>query len=508
MNERPTYTRLTLLLILALSAFRILVANALDLGNDESYYWLYSQRLAANYFDHPPLVAVWTRLFTVNGTFDSELMLRLGSIAGCAISTWLLFLTGRLLHSPRAGFFSACLYQASLYAGLTAGVYLMPDAPQMVFWTGSLLTLAHVFRNDRQWAPWTCFGLLAGLCLLCKVHGAFLWIGLGLYAVFLRRDWLRRPHIYVAAVLTILLFTPVIAWNIDYDFITYRFHSHRVALEDMPFNRFSFPREILHQLIWNNPVNVALAIGSLACLRRLAGNLSRALTLYAFIGIPLILFLLFVSLFRDTVLPHWSGPGHVALIPGTAIWLATKTRRAVPVILKASLGLFLVVVAGWVVLVQNYPGNLGRKGEARQGQGDITLDQFGWRETGHAFAEWYRREVGAGTLPPATPLVCTYWWGAHVEYYFARPLRVPMLGAAPVYDLHHYSWTNSWRLPGVQADTVLCVLPSADAYALPASYYRTVRLDTTFEARRGGKPAQRFSVYRLEGLRRPLPSIR
>ena len=114
-----------LLLIFLGSLFRLFWAFRLELGNDEAYYWLYSQYLQWNYIDHPPMVAIWIRLFTGNGLFsDMEGFLRLGSIAGCACSSWFMYKTGALLHSSRAGWYSVLLYQSSFYAAVTAGLYI------------------------------------------------------------------------------------------------------------------------------------------------------------------------------------------------------------------------------------------------------------------------------------------------------------------------------------------------------------------------------------------------
>ena len=39
--------------ILIFSFLRLIIASLVELGNDESYYWLYSQKIQWNYFDHP-----------------------------------------------------------------------------------------------------------------------------------------------------------------------------------------------------------------------------------------------------------------------------------------------------------------------------------------------------------------------------------------------------------------------------------------------------------------------
>src|SRR6266566_4097031 len=50
--------------IAAVIVVRLYVAAATPLSADEAYYWLWSQHLAAGYYDHPPVVAFIIRAGT------------------------------------------------------------------------------------------------------------------------------------------------------------------------------------------------------------------------------------------------------------------------------------------------------------------------------------------------------------------------------------------------------------------------------------------------------------
>ena len=172
---------------------KLFLAFWLELGNDEAYYWLYSQYLQWNYFDHPPMVAIWIRLFTANLSLEHfEGFIRLGSVVGSVLSSWFLFRTVALLHSERAGWFAALLYNISFYSAITAGLYILPDSPQMVFWTLGLLLIAKITKKENSWTNWLLFGLISSFCIMSKVHGAFLWIGLGGYILFKKSSWLKN----------------------------------------------------------------------------------------------------------------------------------------------------------------------------------------------------------------------------------------------------------------------------------------------------------------------------
>src|SRR5437764_11289360 len=158
-----SHERNVLLLIIFSSALRLIVASVTELGNDAVYYWTYAQHLQWNYFDHPPMVALWIRIFTANlGLQDHEVFIRLGSIISCAVSTWLIYLTVKKLDSARAGWIAACLYNASIYAGIIAGLFILPDSPQMVFWCLSLYLLVQMVNNENKWLYWIAFGACTG----------------------------------------------------------------------------------------------------------------------------------------------------------------------------------------------------------------------------------------------------------------------------------------------------------------------------------------------------------
>src|SRR5689334_25127691 len=86
------YRRRVLLIIFFISLLRLIIAFTVELGNDESYYWFFGQHLKWNYFDHPPMVALWVRSFTFNLSLQNfPGFIRLGSVIGCALSTWFMY---------------------------------------------------------------------------------------------------------------------------------------------------------------------------------------------------------------------------------------------------------------------------------------------------------------------------------------------------------------------------------------------------------------------------------
>lgn len=501
-----SYRKKFFLLVGFFSLIKLILAFFLELGNDEAYYWLYSQYWQWSYFDHPPMVAVWIRLFTANLALEQyEGFIRLGSVAGSALSSWFLFRAVSLIYSERAGLFAAALYNASFYSAITAGLYILPDSPQMVFWTLALLLIARISKDESNWKLWLWFGIIAGFCIMSKVHGAFLWIGLGGYVLFQKSSWLKRPQLYMALLLTIIIISPIFFWNVRYDFATFRFHSNRVEVNELAIRWKFFFKELASQIGFNNPVNFFLVVSALVAWYRNKLLFQPALAVYIFISIPLIVLLLLVSVFRDVTLPHWSGPAYVTLIPLASVWLASVSRSFFPKILKWSLAIFLVAYLGYSLVIKFYPGTFGSQKEKNFGHGDLTLDMFGWREASQKFDSLYQADVARNTMPANAALVAAHWWGAHVEYYFGRPNRLKMIGLGKPQYLNEYLWTNRWRQQQVDLNNAYCIIPVDDKYYVPSDFYTRKELALKITVERGGKPAHKFLVYRLKGIKKTVP---
>ena len=227
---------------------RIIVAISIDLGNDEVYYLTYAQHLQWNYFDHPPIVALLIRLTTINLFFTSEFFIRLGPILLAAINTYLIYCICNLIKNEKAGLLATFLFSSSFYSSIIAGVFILPDAPQLFFWILSIYLLLNIVLATEKTSNFNfrilIFGIIAGLCIMSKVHGVFLWIGFGLYILFYDRSLLSNKYLYFSIVFTLVIISPILIWNIENHFITYTFHSNRVPL-NRGINPNSFFREFI-----------------------------------------------------------------------------------------------------------------------------------------------------------------------------------------------------------------------------------------------------------------------
>jgi hypothetical protein len=212
--------RWPLLLILALTLWRLLVAAAVPVTQDEAYYFDWAQSLAWGYFDHPPgvaLLGIATRLEP-----GSVFTARLGAVLAGALTLLVLWRFYRACGLNRGrDLLLALIIAGGTFPGLIAGVITTPDTVLILCWSLAMHESLAALQGRRQ--RWLTTGIATGLGLLGKytmavIGPVFLWAILAADARALRGRW---P--YLGGLLALLVFLPNILWNADNDWLTMRF---------------------------------------------------------------------------------------------------------------------------------------------------------------------------------------------------------------------------------------------------------------------------------------------
>ncbi|MEE1946794.1 glycosyltransferase family 39 protein [Pedobacter sp. KR3-3] len=454
------------ILVGSLTIFRLLVALFLELGNDEVYYWTYAQHLQWDYFDHPPMVALSVWLSTFGNLLHPEVFVRLGAIVASATSTLLIYRLGQTLYNERAGWYASLLYSASFYGSLIAGTFILPDSPQMPFWLAGILLLFKINKANQHNLPtaklWCWFGLIAGICTLCKVHGLFLWVAVGLFALLVNRNWLKDRWLYLAGLISLIVISPILIWNIQHQFITYTYHGSRVSLAHARLNYLAFAREIFGEIFYNNPAVFCLTWISIWQLYKRRFSIDKKeMWLLLCTTLPLIFTLLVLALFRET-LPHWSGPAYSVLLLVAATNLAKTHAPGTPKIIVGAMAFFFAVAITGIVLINCYPGTLNPQQNPLQcGKGDITLDLYGWKEAGLKFDSLYRQDVALQNMPAKAPIIINKWFpAAHIDYYLCSLTQQSTWAIGNLFDLHQYQFYNAYKRQLAKGDSAYYVIPS------------------------------------------------
>ncbi len=510
----------TVLWLIAIATIvRLFFASQVELGNDEVYYWTYALYPDWSHFDHPPMVGILGQLFSLNLFLTNDFFLRLGSIVISAISTWYIFRIGKKIKDAQAGLYAAFLFTGSIYCSIISGFSFSPDAPLVFFWLLALdamidfLPKEIITAKERKKIIW--FGIVAGLAMLSKYQGAFLWIGVFVFVILFNRKWLKEFSFYLAGLISFVLLSPILIWNLQNDFISFTFHGNRVApaLEIRPDYFFT---EIFGQVAYNNPVNYVLIVIALIALFKkkdfIKKEYSRILLTMA---IPLWAVFTSFSIFRST-LPHWTSPAFIALILIGAVYWSGESANRERVFFWIKFSAYflfgLMVVAFYII---NYsPFQLGKNSDvANFGEYDFTQDLYGWNQIGTAFKTIAEREEKKGTMPIGSDVVSNKWFpGAHLDFYAVHRLHRNLFLVGDLNDIHKYAWINRERGGLKKGDDYYHIAVSNlphDPNGLLKNYFEKIEPIDTVEIKREGKIMRYAFFYRLKNYKgtfvNPLP---
>lgn len=486
------------------------VAWYLELGNDEVYYWTYARYPDLSHFDHPPMVGLIIQLFSLNLTFDNELFIRLSSVVLGGINTYVIYRIAKIVRGVLAGLFAAMLYNASVYCFVIAGVFILPDTPQLFFWLIGLYMLMRALPGKpvtRQRAMTLFFASVPlGLAMLSKYTSVFLWLGAGLYVLFYNREWLRRSELYLGLLISVLIFSPVIFWNIENQWISFTFQGERVSFFGSGLRVDYFFQELFGQVLYNNPVNFVIIIIALVALfkGRLSIN-SDHKHILLFTGLPLIFLFLFFALFRRT-LPHWTAPGYISLIVIASAWLADKMlkkgkAKLFPREVVISFSVLLVVLAlGIVQIKTGFIPQQKSDDPKKVGKNDLTLDMYGWEQFGLKFSELADQDFYTKDMNADAPIISNKWFpAAHLDYYVAQPYGYNLLAIGDLNAIHKYAWINRER-PWIRLGSDGYFITNSRNYKSPEyllEYFKWIENPEIIRIYKGDRHVENFFVYRL-----------
>jgi len=227
------------LLFVAWMIVRWLFSTFRQLVPDEAYYWVWSRHLALSYVDHPPMIAWLIRLGTVLlGT--SELGVRcLMTIVTAGTILMMTLAARRLIDDWRAvAFVPVALLLCPLMNAI--GSIATPDTPACFFQAAALACALVIFAPRRAGNPvvlWLGFGLFIGLALISKYTSVLL--GLSIFLALLwtpqGRAHLRTPWPWLGAAIAVAIFSPVILWNAQHQWASFKFQLHHgLGAGDIP----------------------------------------------------------------------------------------------------------------------------------------------------------------------------------------------------------------------------------------------------------------------------------
>jgi 4-amino-4-deoxy-L-arabinose transferase-like glycosyltransferase len=216
-------------LIAALTILRVIYASLIDLRTDEAYYWTWSKENVLSFLDHPPMIAWFIRFGTaIFG--DTNLGVRFAGIVAMLVTQLLLAdIVRRVTHDVRAIVVAVLMPEAALYYGLLMAK-VSPDVAMIPFAVAMVWALIRLNESGNpRW--WLAAGVFAGLALLSKFTVVMLIPAVLAFMLVpdWRRRWLLSPYPWLAALIALVLFLPVLIWNAQHDWASFRFQLVRAT---------------------------------------------------------------------------------------------------------------------------------------------------------------------------------------------------------------------------------------------------------------------------------------
>jgi 4-amino-4-deoxy-L-arabinose transferase-like glycosyltransferase len=315
---------------------RAALAAVMGFSFDETYDVVMARTFELSYQDHPPAI-MWLIAAAVKLTgSESHLIVRLPTLLLFSTQNWLIYRLTTLVFDRWAGFFAVvALCLSPLFADY-GGVIATTDGPLVFALTGAALFVARALFAERatSWRDWPLAGFFFGLALLSKFSAILILPGFLLFLLTVprRRHLLFTPAPYVAVLVALAVFTPVIVWNLENGFGAFAFQANRAVMGNEVhvgrlLTHLAIDIAVIGAVIWL--VQIAALAGALR-----AGPRDEGRWFFAMLAIVPIGFFLALDLFgsNSDQGPHWLAPGYVFTFPllGAVVvrWRARFPRTA------------------------------------------------------------------------------------------------------------------------------------------------------------------------------------
>ena len=470
--EKVLNKRNTVILVGALTLWRLYLSAELQLHPDEAYYWLWSRNLDLAYFDHSPLVAYFIWLTTLFS--KSELWVRLSGTMVSLIASGLTWrLSMQLFRSVPVAAGSVMLF--NVYPLTVLGLMVItPDIPVFLFWSISVYLFWQIIRTGKTWL-WYALGVSFGLSLLSKYTAILMVPCIFIYLVLTEdRRWLKTIYPYLALLIGSICFLPVVFWNSQHGWVSFQFQL-RNGLGGDAYSLGNVATYIGGQLLLTGPVVwlLGMCAASVGICRRDRGTLFLIST-----AIPVVVFFGFSS-FRTVAGPNWPAFAYFTfaiLVAKYCLDGSSKMRRALWSIAFFS-SLSISAIATLHAKFNLIPLELYSRELA---DADASNWFYGWRELGDELKKYPGKEFAV------TP---SHQLSAEIIYYTNASIL------AQTDRIARPSEFNLWRWPsGLQGKDGLYVWAEGDAVGPYSKYFASTTRGNSLTVYRDGKAVRTYHI--------------
>jgi 4-amino-4-deoxy-L-arabinose transferase-like glycosyltransferase len=316
---------------------RLLIAPSFGMGVDEAHYVLYAKHLDWSYVDHPPLVG-WIHALFYYSLGSSEFLARLPAIILFALVSVLSYRFILSFSGSKRTAVTGVLALNVSFMMNALGIMLLPETILLALML-PIIDLTKKIESHGRFRDFIFLGIVLGLAGLTKYTAILFVPPILIYLLIKKRsDLIFSRYMFFAGSLAILMVMPVIYWNFNHDFISFRYQTgHLLGGTSISFEKPL--ASLAAQFGAYCPFLFLIAFyGFFKGLRHHDDNIRLAVL---FGGVIYIFF--FYSSLHDTALPHWTGLFYLLFIPIGVFFMMDQPTRFKRNFLKVSLGFSLAV---------------------------------------------------------------------------------------------------------------------------------------------------------------------
>ncbi len=295
-------------LIIGMFLFACIYNAYLPAHTDAAYYWQWSRHLALSYFDGPPLMAYLIHALTALFG-NSAFIIKSAAVICMTIGLSYIYRLAHEMFGVKCANYALLIM---LVMPLTQVGFAITTLDPALFccWALAYYYFYKAITDDKTRYRYLT-GLFLGLALLAKYPAILLAGSFFIYLLITGyRKEFKNIHWYLAAILAVLVFSPVITWNWQHHWLGFTFqYNHGVAKQKI--FQFSLLLNYLGmQFGVSNPVFFLATLYFL--IRRGKSICTNKKLLYLavpFLGV--FLFFLYQSLFKKG-LANWPAPAYIS----------------------------------------------------------------------------------------------------------------------------------------------------------------------------------------------------
>jgi hypothetical protein len=283
----------------------------------------------------------------------------------------------------------------------------------------------------------------------------------------------------------------------------------------------SFLQQIMGEIFYQNPlvyISCLIPLIRFKKLKAIVQNQDKSenysaqiVTLLLWLSLPLIGLFWSIALFNPT-LPHWTGPGFIALFLLSGIYWSEMSTSLFPKLIQWALGFFVVLVIGLIGLVHVFPFQLGSTSQENLGEYNPINDVTGWRQFSAEFKILAAQDERNSLMQTKAPIIVSKWFPAgHILFYTARPIQKQVIAIGAIEDVHKFAWLNQDQ-PSLQlGQDAYFIQPSNLPYNptnLILPYFEKMGKTDSIQIQERGVVLRTFYVYRFKNCQKiPAPIL-